>query len=230
MNIKKVVLFNCCILISQFSIAINWEKVPTVSIGAEVGFKSIAVIEKEANNDQIAKLSKGLSVAPSIIIASNEKYIWVDENWGYHVQVKGGWYSLNKQSINDDSNDLNTKISGFSIYAVPVGYYHFNKNVTDNWTYKLGVGVGLGWINLDGEFEVTNKKHLEYGEINSIDTARFGTALGVFFEANYKNHAVILQNYAPQISDDDYFYQQHNVAIAYRYKIEKKWFKDLIDK
>ncbi|BCE01943.1 hypothetical protein [Marinicellulosiphila megalodicopiae] len=227
---NRYILLLLCTLLSSNSFAINWDKMPNISFGTEVGFKSLSVIEKNSKNAELAKMSKGLTIVPSVVISSNAKYIWEDDNWGYHVQVKGGWYTMDKQTIDEQSEDLGTQIKGISIYAVPVGYYHFNKKVVDNWTYKLGLGAGLGWVSLDGDTKITKTNHTLTGEMVSIDNTGFGTAMGIYFEANYKNHSVVLQNYAPQISDNHFFYQQHNIVVAYRYQIEKQWFKDVFEK
>jgi len=229
MNISRLMFLGVCTLVCQQTLAINWDKVPTISVGIEGGFKSLSVIEQSTDNDQLAQMTRGLSLFPSVVISSNETYIWDDQNWGYNVQVNGGWYSMDKQQVNEQATQLGTHVKGFSIYAVPVGYYHFNKGVVDDWTYKLGLGVGLGWVNLDGDTQLTKTNHPLSGQTISIDTSGFGTAIGIYFEAKYKSHSIVLQNNAPQISDSDFYYQQNNIAIAYRYQIDKDWIRDIIE-
>ena len=60
-KLSKIICLAGFILASQPVLAINWDKVPSVSVGADVGFKSISVVEKSSGNEQVAKLSKGFS-------------------------------------------------------------------------------------------------------------------------------------------------------------------------
>ncbi len=122
---------------------------------------------------------------------------------------------MNKASLGQGKEeDWGTSIKGYSVYAVPTGFYHFNKG-SNGWSQKIGVGVGIGYVNMSGNF-----KRTEMSQSEEIDVKGFAQTVGVFFEFLNGNHSFVLQNYGPSISDNKYEYTQSNVDIMYRYSFQ----------
>ena len=189
-----------------------------IDLGVEMANKSIWIEEPLLGGGEIARMDSGNSYQPSLAIHTNPDYIWDDDNWGYHYQMDFSTFYLPFQEDPDTSELSNqgTSLSGNAIYAMPVGYYHFNRHDLSSWNYKAGIGVGVGYMDVSGTFKIT-QPHPEIGTIKHIDYSGYGFSVGVYFEAAKGNHTIIVQNYSPVVSDGPYDYQQMNLILAYRY-------------
>ena len=190
-----------------------------VMVGINIPSKDISITDKNQDAiDDIATFSSKFKVAPSVGLRTEPNYI-SDGQFGYFFQFDGATFDIDTQEINDedDPKDIGTSISGSSLLAVPTIFYHFNKSQTA-WSQKFGIGVGASYLDLRGDFIVTDNTHPEYNQKIDVDTKGWGMAVGVFFEVSNDKHLFIIQNFAPTISDDKYEYQQHNIDMMYRYK------------
>ncbi len=188
-------------------------------VGLNISNKSIDINDKENQDEVIATMDGGLNYSPVLGLRTEPDYFGgKDSNWGYFFQFDGMMFDIKKQSDEEnEETDIGTSIKGYSIFAVPSAYYHFNKK-SKGWSQKVGIGVGAGYLSMSGDFIITKEGHLEYGQTKDVDISKTGMAVGVFVEFSNKNHSIIIQNFAPSISDDNYEYMQHNVEMMYRYK------------
>ena len=189
-------------------------------IGINIKSASIEIDDKKTQDDEIAQMSNGQQYSPTIGLRTEPQYFSNgNSNWGYFYQFDGTIFQIDKQEIDgqDEEQDLGTSIKGYSLFAVPTGYYHFNKN-SNGWSQKVGIGIGAGYLNMSGNFKITKQSHPDYGQIKDVNVKDFGMAIGIFLEFSNKNHSIIIQNFGPTVSDDNYEYMQHNVDIMYRYK------------
>ncbi|MBI4651605.1 hypothetical protein HY745_10045 [Candidatus Desantisbacteria bacterium] len=216
MNRKTLFIICCCIAGLNTNIMAF-----DLMIGGNASQKSVWVEEKSNNDNDIAKMSDGIQYAPTIGLRTNLKYFNNETNWGHFYQFDGVLFDISKQELPniDKEQNVGTSIKGYSLSATPTAFYHFKKNNENNWSYKTGIGVGLGYLKLNGNFKITEYLHPEYNQIKQVDVAAIGFSVGVFFEASNNNHSIVIQNFAPSVSDNKYNYLQHNVDIMYRYKI-----------
>ena len=84
---------------------------------------------------------------------------------------------------------------------------------------KWGVGVGVGYLNMHGNFRVTKHSRADYWDKKDVNVNGFGMAVGVFFEIAKGNHFITAQGFGPVVSDDNYKYQEENIEIMYRYRL-----------
>lgn len=193
-----------------------------VLLGMEATTKSLWVEDTDYGTDEIARMDGGLNYYPSVSARSESIYFDHGGNWGYHYQFDFSQYEINTQEILglSDPVDLGTRVKGSAFYAVPVGYYHFKKGQSDQWQYKAGLGIGVGYLTVSGDYQVTDSNHINYGEVKTVNVTGVDMAVGVYFEAFKGNHVVVIQNYAPTLESAGYQYMLHNVVIAYRYAFE----------
>lgn len=192
-----------------------------ILLGVEATNKAIWVEESARGANEIAKLDSGLTYGPSVGARTEPRY-FDNSQWGYHYQFDGSIFNIDKQELPgmDQGVDVGTSIKGYSLYAVPVGFYHFFKGLDDHWQYKAGLGVGIGYLNMRGSFKITDPQHPEYNQIKKMRAEGVNLAVGVYIEIARGPHMIIIQNYGPTAEDNTYHYLQHNVVIAYRYAFE----------
>lgn len=212
----KIKIFAIVFLLNMFTSSVNAFE---ILLGIEATSQSVWVEELDLGNNEIAMMDSGLNYQPSISVRSSVFYFEKESNWGYHYQLDGATFNINKQEIPglEDVQDLGTEVKGYSLYAVPVAYYHFNRNEPGKWSYKAGLGVGIGYLKLSGNFRITDTSHPEYNQVKQVDADGFDIAVGVYFEAVFDRHVITVQNYGPTLDDGTYEYLQHNVAMSYRY-------------
>lgn len=190
-------------------------------IGGNASNKSVWIEDTSLSGNEIAKMDNGIIFVPSVGLRTDLRYFNDESNWGYFYQFSGALFDIKKQELPniEENQDVGTSLKGYSLFATPTAFYHFNMSNKKNWSYKTGIGVGLGFLKLQGNFKITETSHLEYDQVKNVNVAAVGFSVGVYFEASKNNHSIIIQNFAPTISDDKYEYMQHNVDIMYRYRI-----------
>lgn len=193
-----------------------------ILIGIESGSKSVWIEDISLGDDEIARMETDLSFSPSFGMRTDAKYLSPDSKWGYHIQLDVTQFKIDRQEVDslEVLVDYGTSMEGAALYAVPVLYYHFNKGDMNRWNYKAGVGAGIGYLQLKGSFRITDSSHPEFNQIKNADVEDVDMAVGVYFEASFGNHIVLVQNYGPVVSDDNFDYQLHNILIAYRYRFD----------
>lgn len=199
-----------------------------LDVGIEFSNKSVWVEEIARGPNEIAMIDSEDEIMPSITLRTSTGYFSEGSNWGYHFQLDGSIFNVSMQTVpgSDELQDFGTSIDGYSLFAVPVAYYHFNNTSKDEWSYKAGIGAGIGYLHLEGTYQITHDGHPEIGTVKSVDASGFGLAVGVYLEASKGKHIIVVQNYAPTVDDGRYEYMQHNVLIAYRYAVDLSEFFD----
>lgn len=188
-------------------------------VGVELSPKGLWIEDREKGPKEIARLEQPIRVWPSLSLNSRSFYTSSTSQWGTHFELSGSPFVIDKQkkSNGKEPEDVGTGVKGYSIYAVPLLYYHFRKHAVDEWNYKVGIGVGAGYMNLWGNFRITDPSHERHEDVIPVDLHGVGIAVGVYFNASYKNHNFTIQNYGPVVWDDDYEYQLHNAVLSYQY-------------
>ena len=196
-----------------------------IYLGVDVGLKTLTVRDSKNDNTNLGTMKSKFTVSPSVGYQTSEYYFSDTSKWGYYFEVNGATYTTDKQQVIDPDGvhilDLDTEIKGFSLYALPVIYYHFNR-FSDNRkiSYKLGAGAGIGYLDLNGTIKVTNLSHPEFDEYKTVNSANYGYTMGFYFEIAYKNFSYSVQGYGPSTSDSIYSYQFSNFVASFRYAFQ----------
>jgi len=188
-------------------------------IGLNIANKSIQIDDKVTGQNEIATMDNGIQYNPTIGLRTEARYFGNENtNWGYFYQFDMTKFDINSQTLDgNEEQNIGTSMKGYSSFAVPTTFYHFNKS-SIAWSQKVGIGLGVGYIKMSGDFKITNKSHQLYGQIQQVDFNEFCLVGGILYEFSNNNHSIVIQNFAPIVSDDRYYYTQHNVDIMYRYK------------
>ncbi len=193
-----------------------------VVFGLGASEEAIWVDDNSLGYDEVAKLESDTMILPSIGIRTESRYFNEDSGWGFHFEVNGSLIDIKTQTIPDSEPpvDVGTGIRGYSIYVVPLAYYHFKRNSIAEWSYKAGIGLGAGYLNLKGNFKITGSSSPNYNDIEDVNASGVGMAGGAYFEASKGSHLIVIQNFVPMISDKRYSYSQLNLLFSYKYVVE----------
>lgn len=161
-------------------------------------------------------------ILPHISIATEKNYFG-NSNWGYNFIYDWDKFNLTKQDIlNNDtivSKNLNTKVTGHNIYGYGNLFYHFNKaHKFTNLDMILGTSLGVGYLNLKGNYQITKTDDEEFGEVKDIKVNNIGVGMGLLFTLSYENHSFIFQYYMTDTTDSKYEYIKSTNQFIYQYK------------
>jgi len=213
----KLFVFLLCMGFSAQSYALE------LLAGVDAGRKSVWVEDKLLGNNEIANVDSLIDYQPTVGVRTNTTDFSPSSNWGYHYELSLSFFDITTQTLAniDKQEDLGTGIHGWTAFAVPVVFYQFNKNThNDAWSYKAGLGVGAGYLSLEGNFKITDSSHPDFNQIKKVSLSDFGVAVGLYLEAAKGPHFIVIQNYSPVIEDNHYQYQQMNISLSYRYAFQ----------
>lgn len=172
-------------------------------------------------NRHVAELSNDFDISPTISISSKSYYISNQHSFGVQFQLDGNLIKVNQQTLhqNNQATNIDSNIDGYAIYAVPLFFYHFNRNQQEKWQIKMGFGLGLGYLNLSGHYQITHPIHPEFKETKNIKLSEVGPTFGFYVKVKKGNHAFLLYNFTPYVNDRSYQFQEYNPVFAYQYTI-----------
>ena len=214
MNWKSIIIVICsAVVLSSKAMAFD------LMVGVNSSVTSLDIEDLALDDAKLAGMNKG-QIYPSVGVRTDLKYFSEDSNWMYFYQFDGAIFEFNKQEITSshDLQDVGTSIKGFSLFAVPTAAYHFNKGSVRTWSYKAGMGLGLAYLHMKGNFRITMQEYPEYAQVKDVNVNAMGFTIGFFLEASSKKHSIVFQNFAPMVDDEKYSYEQHNIELMYRYK------------
>ncbi|EKO3564839.1 hypothetical protein P0E95_001171 [Vibrio metschnikovii] len=209
--LKTSVIFTLCCSLPVCAIELN--------LGLQLTTNNIDV--RDESDQNIAQMNNKLALSPTVSLLSKGYYLSEQSSLGVQFQLDGNLVKVNRQTLhqNNQLTNLDTKISGYALYAMPLFFYHFNRHQPEKWQVKTGIGIGLGYLNLSGNYQITQPLHPEFGETKNIKLSEFGQAVGVYLEIKKGKHAFLLYNFSPYVNNSNYQFQEHNAVLAYRYTI-----------
>jgi hypothetical protein len=156
-----------------------------------------------------------------IIGASSSFNSFMDSNFGYYNNIAYESFEVNKQVIpraeKQKKLDLGTSIDGYTLNVTPIFVYNINFLKSQN--IYLGVGLGLGYINLDGDIYMTeNTEDANCANSNTVDTLKqncdkndvsvseFTYSLGWAFGYEGETFGTKIKRTAPQLKKTDTAY------------------------
>lgn len=189
--------------------------------------KSLEIYEKDSL-DVIAEMRES-SYYPIIGLRTSPNYFDDGEsNAGYFIEIDFSLLDINKQVVSENDEEetnLDTSIEGYSIYIIPTFYYDFIKE--SKYSFKIGGGLGLGYLNIKGNYKITKETHNNYNTTYDIDIHNLDLAISFLIEYKINNHYIIAQDCAIDHSEyeidksgnNQHDYLQHNLSLMYKYFI-----------
>ncbi len=192
-----------------------------VAIGIQATMNSIDIQESKDNEKTIARMTSDIKYYPTVSLLSDEYYFSKDSNVGVQLQFDWSIFKVDKQEVggNDTGIDLGTSISGYALSGVPVLFYHFNRHNRNEWNVKLGTGLGLGYLKLKGDYQITDVTHPDYSKKKQVSMDGVGLAVGVYLEANKGNHVISVYNFSPVTQSGNSQLEEYNFFLSYKYRV-----------
>jgi hypothetical protein len=193
-------------------------------IGASIGKRYFTVSDEESQKDIAEFETKDWQYSPNISLKLEPSYFWENSNVAYTFSADFFMSRIKEQllSKNDEEpQDVGTEIKGFSMFVTPIIYYHFNRDNTEGWQYHAGMGMGIGYQNHNGAFLITNANDPNFGKVEKINHAELGYTIGLYLEAIYQKHHIMLTSdlIAVHPSGTPYMYMEDNVFFKYQYQV-----------
>ena len=144
--------------------------------------------EEKSTNVHILEPVSNDEIEISLALKSLDKY-FSDSAFGYFYELGYDTYDLEGEN---NINPFNENITTRSIHFTPTVFYEFTKGFGVNWSLKIGLGVGLGYIDMDGQVISGSTPVV-------INDAVFGYSTGLLFRLEYKNLVFIAREYIPNV-------------------------------
>lgn len=184
-----------CLCYSQPVLALDF------ILGLSVQQSEITVYEEDETRE-LAVLESSIELYPAFALRTKERYFRGGEsNWGWFVETGIGYYDVDEQQVGGSTKDLGTGLDGFYAHVVPTLFYRWDSRVVDDLDYKLGFGLGPGWLSADGDVILTR---VEGDPRIEIDSSESGFAWGIFYEMSLNNWVAQLKAYGPEHSVSGY--------------------------
>ncbi|WP_417878727.1 hypothetical protein [Vibrio sp.] len=192
-----------------------------IAIGIQATINSIDIQNPTDSEKTIARMTSDIMYYPTVSILSDAYYFYKDSNVGIQLQFDWSIFKADKQEVsgNDTDLDLGTSISGYALSSVPLIFYHFNRHNRNEWNVKLGTGLGLGYLKLKGDYQITDIKHPDYGQKKEASMDKIGLSVGVYLEASKKNHILSIYNFSPVTQSGHSRFEEYNFFLSYKYRI-----------
>lgn len=192
-----------------------------VAIGIQATINSIDIQDPADSERTVARMTSDIKYFPTVSLLSDEYYFSKDSNVGVQMQFEWSIFKADKQEVggNDTGIDLGTSISGYALSAVPAAFYHFNRHNRNEWNLKLGTGLGLGYLKLKGDYQITDVTHPDYGKKKQAKMDEVGLAVGVYLEANKGNHIISVYTFSPVTQSGASHFEEYNFFLSYKYRV-----------
>jgi len=191
-----------------------------IAVGVQLTSESIKI--KDDQNIELAEMQGDVKIYPTLSLYTKPNYLFNNSQWGYQFKASASYFDINKQDVEGVESDLNTNIYGYSLSVAPIGFYHFNKNETDSWQFKAGIGLGIAYTKLKGDFVITNSDNADHNETKNVDSKKASPSIATYFEAKQGNHLIVLQSFVPTVNEDSYQFEQNSIVLSYSYLFQLK--------
>ena len=174
---------------------------------------------EDAEGSSINPQSSDREFNPSFVAMYLDNY-WGKSAAGYYVEFGIDTYTVERHDVWGlaQDEDVYTSTSGEYFYLVPIVFYDFNKNGSPDWSFKVGVGAGIGYFTIDGTIVANRPSGTAVEHIQGSD---FSFTTGVVIEYGYKNFVIRAKEFLPKGDIDglNLELQLPSIAIGYRFDV-----------
>lgn len=165
-------------------------------------------------HDQESDLRLDLALS----IKSLDNY-WDKSSFGYYIEFGLDTYKVKRHDVWGIApaplEHIYTSSSGEYLYLTPAIFYNFNKDESADWSFKIGAGLGIGYLSIDGTILV-NQPVLA---IEPIHGSTFGYSTGVIIRYAYKNLVIQMKQFTPNGNIDKFELELQLPVITIGYKL-----------
>lgn len=153
-------------------------------------------VKSVANDSVLAEMVDKATIWPSITLKTRERYFG-DSNFGYTAEAMAWYMKLDRQKVGSNEVDLGTSARGYFAYLTPTVYYRFGDRYSmdsSGWMTTIGLGVGVGYLNVQGTMLTTGTTPSRLEKINHVG---FGASTGLFVEVMKNRWFLRLTSFGP---------------------------------
>jgi len=174
---------------------------PALSLDLAVSISRPSLQMKSTTNDAVlGEMVDKASIWPSIALKTRERYFG-DSNFGYTAEMMAWYMKMNRQKVGSKEVNLGTSARGYFAYLTPTLYYRFGDKFSmesPDWMATIGLGVGIGYLNVKGNMITTNTTP---SQLQRIDRVGFGTSTGLFIEVMKNRWFFRITNFGPALKN-----------------------------
>jgi hypothetical protein len=159
-------------------------------------------------------LTEGEYLTFFLLLGSPYRYFG-KSSFGYYFEMGYSAYNFDRQEIGDNLEDLRTSVNGSYFYLTPVLFYDFgNRRSQRDFTIKLGIGYGLGYLKASGDIIFTrDNQNTSY----SYNINEWGEAFSMMLDSRYKQWIFRIIASGPEITKGDFEYNIFDISIDVGY-------------
>ncbi|MFW5750540.1 MAG: hypothetical protein ACOCZK_02720 [Planctomycetota bacterium] len=186
-----------------------------VSVGLALQRESLTV--ESIDDHRSAELANAFRPAPYVSVGLANTYFG-ESRFGWSVAFGWARFALDQQIVDGRTVDLDTESEGDYFHVTPVLNYTFgSRQILDHGgrSLQLGMGVGVGRLNVDGEAIDTTGERFRFDTDHGADPVTISYAM--YLEGRI-NHWFLRLEVAGPVADDDsyeYGFQALRVGMGY---------------
>lgn len=145
---------------------------------------------------------------------------WGKTKTGYYLEFGIDTFTVEDHTVWGlvEKEDIYTSTSGEYFYLVPIAFYEFNKSGSPNWSFKVGVGAGIGYLTIDGTVIANRPAGTAVEHINGSD---FSFTTGLVIKYEYNNFVFQAKEFTPKGTIDglNLELQLPSISIGYKFDV-----------
>jgi hypothetical protein len=156
---------------------------------------------------------------PVLSLSSPPHYLW--KGFNYNFAFAYSWQALDEQQmgLELETVDLQTFADAYGLYGLIIAGYTFGSEKISRHqglNFRLGVGVGTGWILAKGEVVLTEEPGMPRV---AFDINQFAFISAALMELRWKAYSTRLMVEAPTIAQDDlrFSFLKFTLQLAYSF-------------
>jgi len=169
--------------------------------------------------DPEGTLTEGQYITLDLALVTPYNFI-KESKFGYYFEYGFSNFDMGFQVTGGGAfeEDLDTSASGIYFHLTPFLFYNFGDSVTkkNNHSFLVGIGLGLGYIQAEGDIEFTETTSNYH--LFSIDG--FTESFGLMMEYQYQNWYIRISNTGPSLESGGYEYDVSSFATTFGYSFE----------
>ncbi len=190
-------------------------KVHALSLDLAASLSQPELQLKSATDDRVLGTMVGRSTLwPSVTLKTRERYFG-GSHFGYSASAMAWYMRMNQQRTGGRVVNLGTSARGYFAYLTPTFYYRFGDRYSmesPNWMGSIGIGAGLGYLNVKGNMVTTETAPTRLEPINYVGV---GVSTGLFLEILKKKWFFRVANYGPMLNSGSLKLELRNTSIKF---------------
>jgi hypothetical protein len=209
---KRHTTINLCRLLAVFGLLMPaTAHALTLNLAASISQPSLTV-KSRANNAVLGTLTSKAELWPSVSLKTREHYFG-NSKFGSTTEMMFWYLHLDHQQVGGQQINMGTSADGYYAYLTPTLYYRFGDRYSmesPNWMASIGIGVGVGYLNVKGSIITTG---VQPQTRQSININGIGLSTGLFFEIMKKRWFFRFTSFGPSLNTGSHNLQLHDTAI-----------------